>query len=70
MTTEVRDAGGAGSRWPALADEHSFSQTAGYQGAAVPTGFLAVLDLRPRTDPTHIVTMLVPGNRTPPSATR
>jgi hypothetical protein len=67
------------------------AQTAGYQGADVPIGFLAVLDLRPRTGPTshlsacfgvvvlddadlgtprHIVTMLIPGNRTPPSAMR
>jgi hypothetical protein len=75
-----------------VADKHSFlAQTAGYQGADVPIGFLAVLDLRPRTGPTphlsacfgvvvlddpdlgtarHIVTMLVPGNRTPPSAMR
>ena len=75
-----------------VADKRSFlAQTAGYQGADVPIGFLAVLDLRPRTGPTphlsacfgvvvlddadlgtprHIVTMLVPGNRTPPSAMR
>ncbi|WP_308818034.1 hypothetical protein [Pseudonocardia alni] len=64
-------------------------QTGGYQGADVPMGFLAVLDLRDRTGPTphiascfevvvlddlsvgkprYITTMLVPGNRTVPSA--
>lgn len=36
-----------------IADKHSFlAQTAAYQGANIPIGFLAVLDLRPRTGPT------------------
>lgn len=67
------------------------AQAAGYQGANVTIGFLAILDYRKWVGPTphinscfsvvvlddsnlgeprHIVTMALPGNRTPPSSMR